>query len=474
MLRYLKKLESKDYSLANGMIPLGSCTMKLTAASEIMPITWKEFAKMHPFSPSQQTSGYRRLINDLERWLAHITGFAGTSLQPIAGSMGEYAGLMLIREYLKSKGESDQRNICLIPTSAHGTNPASAAMAGFRVVSVKCDPADGKIDIDDLRSLLQKHGKSVGCIMITYPSTFGIFDVAIREIAKLVHSHGAQVYLDGANMNAQVGLCRPGDLGADVCHLNLHKTFAIPHGGGGPPSAPICCAEHLKEFLPGHPVVGTGGKRAMSPVSGTPWAVPVILPIVWSYIKLMGAEGLKMASEYAILNANYMQKILSKRYNIVYTGTNGYVAHEFILDLRSFSKEIHIEAEDVAKRLMDYGFHAPTMSFPIGNTLMIEPTESESKAEMDRLCNALLQIREEISEVASGKVTAAKSVLKGSPHTSCDIASAKWDRAYSREKAVFPTRSQKFYKFWPQVNRVDNAYGDKNLFLKLPKWEDYN
>jgi glycine dehydrogenase len=370
---------------------------------------------------------------------------------------------MVIREYLKSKGEEKKKTVCLIPESAHGTNPASAVMAGFQVKTLKCHPADGHVDVDDVKMQLAKNKGRVGCVMITYPSTYGIFERQIRDVIDLVHKSGGLVYFDGANMNAQVGLARPGDLGADVCHLNMHKTFGIPHGGGGPPAAPICVAAHMKAFLPGHPVIKTGGTKAMGPVSGTPWACPSILPISWMYMKMLGGKGLTMASKMAILSANYVMKRLAGKYHIVFTGENGYCAHEFILDLREFKDKVGIEAEDVAKRLMDYGFHAPTMSFPVGNTLMIEPTESESLAEMDRICEALLKIREEIRAIEEGRMPRNNNPLKNSPHTMSDIASDKWDRPYSREEAVFPVPSLKQSKQWPTVNRIKNAYGDVNF-----------
>nr|ANM86803.1 glycine cleavage system P protein [Stygiella incarcerata] len=471
MERYLYRLVGKDYSLAQGMIPLGSCTMKLNSASELVPVTMPEVCSIHPFAPPEQTEGFLDVFRELSAWLAEVTGFAGTSLQPIGGSQGEYAGLMVIRSYLQSIGEG-KRDICLIPVSAHGTNPASAVMAGFRVMTVKCDKR-GNVDAKDLESLLKKHGKDVACVMITYPSTHGIFETEVENIVKMIHDAGGQVYLDGANMNAQVGLCRPGDIGADVCHLNLHKTFAIPHGGGGPPSAPICVAKHLVPFLPNHPLIHTGGDKSCGAISGGPFGSSAILPITWMYMRMMGAEGLTLASKMAILSANYIKARLSKYYEIVYTDKNGFVGHEFILDIRPF-KKYGIEAEDVAKRLMDYGFHAPTMSFPIANTLMIEPTESESIVELDRFVDAMISIRGEIAEVVDGKADQTDNVLKNSPHTSEDVTDAEWKHPYSREKAVFPLPSLRTNKYWPPINRVDNVYGDRNLFCSCPTWDAYH
>ncbi|HEY9420762.1 MAG TPA: aminomethyl-transferring glycine dehydrogenase [Thermoanaerobaculia bacterium] len=471
MLRYIKRLESRDLSLATSMIPLGSCTMKLNATAEMAPVTWPEFAFLHPFAPTEQTRGYQDLFESLESWLCEITGFAACSLQPNAGSQGEYAGLMVIHAYHQARGDSD-RDVCLIPVSAHGTNPASAVMAGFKVVVVACD-AGGNVDLADLRSKAETHRDKLAALMVTYPSTHGVFEEGIREICRIVHEHGGQVYLDGANMNAQVGLCRPGDYGADVCHLNLHKTFCIPHGGGGPGMGPICVAEHLSPFLPGHPVIHTGGKEAIGPVSAAPWGSASILPISWSYIALMGSFGLTRATEIAILNANYMAARLREHYPVLYAGQRGRVAHEFILDLRPFKTTAGIEAEDVAKRLMDYSFHAPTMSFPVPGTLMIEPTESESKAELDRFCDAMIRIREEIRAIEQGKMDRQNNALKNSPHTADDLTAADWDRPYSREEAIFPAPWVRERKFWPYVNRVDNVWGDRNLLCSCPPMDSY-
>ncbi|HEX2163639.1 MAG TPA: aminomethyl-transferring glycine dehydrogenase [Thermoanaerobaculia bacterium] len=471
MLRYLKRLEGRDLSLAQSMIPLGSCTMKLNATAEMMPISWPGFARLHPFAPADQTAGYRELFATLERWLAEITGFAATTLQPNAGSQGELTGLLLIRAWHRSRGEAG-RDVCLIPVSAHGTNPASAVMAGMRVVPVACDEA-GNIDVGDLERRAAEHADRLAALMVTYPSTHGVFEERIREICDVVHRHGGQVYLDGANMNAQVGLARPADYGADVCHLNLHKTFCIPHGGGGPGMGPVCCAEHLAPFLPGHPLVEVGGERAIGPVSAAPWGSASILPISWAYVAMMGRNGLTAASELAILNANYMARRLSAEYRVLYSGRNGRVAHEFILDLRPFKASAGVEAEDVAKRLMDYGFHAPTMSFPVAGTLMIEPTESESKAELDRFCEALLAIREEIRAIEEGRLDRADNPLKMAPHTAAEIASDAWSHPYPREQAAFPLPWVRGRKFWPAVGRVDNPWGDRNLICVCPPMEAY-
>jgi glycine cleavage system P protein (glycine dehydrogenase) len=470
MLRYLKRLEARDLSLVTSMIPLGSCTMKLNATTEMLPLSWPGFAALHPFAPPEQAEGYRTLFRTLERWLCEITGFAACSLQPNAGSQGEYSGLMVLRAWHKHRGEGE-RDVCLIPVSAHGTNPASAVMAGMKVVVVACD-AHGNVELGDLRAKAQAHRDRLAALMITYPSTHGVFEEEIVEICRIVHEHGGQVYMDGANMNAQVGLCRPGDFGADVCHLNLHKTFCIPHGGGGPGVGPICCAEHLAPFLPSHPVIPTGGGEAIGPVSSAPWGSASILTISWVYIALMGASGLRRASEVAILNANYMAARLSVHYPVLYTGKNGRVAHEFILDLRAF-KAAGIEAEDVAKRLMDFSFHAPTLSFPVPGTLMVEPTESESKAELDRLCDALIAIREEIRAVEEGRIDRHENPLKLSPHTAEDLASDAWNRPYGREQAVFPAPWVRERKFWPYVGRIDNVWGDRNLFCTCPPVESY-
>jgi glycine dehydrogenase len=471
MLRYINRLQSRDLSLTTSMISLGSCTMKLNATSEMVPVTWPEFGALHPFAPIEQTEGYQALFRTLEQWLCDITGFAACSLQPNAGSQGEFSGLMVIRGLHHANGEA-HRNVCLIPLSAHGTNPASAVLAGFKVVVIKCDD-HGNIDLDDLRAKAEKHKDELAALMVTYPSTHGVFEVGIRDVCQIVHDNGGRVYLDGANMNAQVGLCRPGDYGADVCHLNLHKTFCIPHGGGGPGMGPICCTEELAPYLPGHPVVdAVGGKDAIGPVSAAPWGSPSILPISWVYIALMGGEGLAQASRVAILNANYMASVLSEHYPLLFSGTNGRVAHEFILDLRPF-KKIGVEAEDVAKRLMDYGFHAPTMSFPVAGTLMIEPTESESKAELDRFCDAMMEIRREIQAIEDGKLDPKDNPLKNAPHTAEVVTATEWGHAYTREQAAFPNEHVRAYKFWPAVGRIDNAYGDRHLYCTCPPMEDY-
>jgi len=461
MLRYIRKLESRDLSLGQSMIPLGSCTMKLNATSEMLPVTWPEFANMHPFAPEDQTAGYQELFRTLEAWLAEITGFAAISLQPNAGSQGEYAGLLAIRAYHESRGDH-LREVCLIPTSAHGTNPASAICAGMSVVPVTCDD-NGNIDVADLRDKAEKHADTLAAIMVTYPSTHGVFEESIREICDLVHEFGGLVYLDGANMNAQVGLCRPADYGADVCHLNLHKTFCIPHGGGGPGMGPIGVTEQLAPFLPG---------RGIGPVSAAPYGSPSILPISWVYIALMGASGLTRATEVAILNANYMARRLEGHYNVLFRNENGRVAHEFIIDCRDFKRSAGVEIDDIAKRLMDYGFHAPTMSFPVPGTLMIEPTESESKGELDRFCDALISIRNEIREVENGEADRADNVLKNAPHTTQHIASDDWAHPYSREKAAFPAPWLRDSKFWPHVGRIDNPYGDRNLVCTCAGMDD--
>ena len=471
MLRYMRMLESRDLSLTTSMIPLGSCTMKLNGTTEMLPVTWPEFARLHPFAPAEQARGYKVLFEQLEAWLAEITGFAAVSLQPNAGSQGEYAGLLAIRAYHESRGEA-HRNVCLIPVSAHGTNPASAAVAGFTVVAVACD-AQGNIEVDDLKAKAQAHARDLGALMVTYPSTHGVFEESIREVCQVVHEHGGQVYMDGANMNAQVGLTRPGDMGADVCHLNLHKTFCIPHGGGGPGMGPIGVARHLAPFLPGHPVTGLGGEKSLGTVSAAPYGSPSILTISWVYIALMGPDGLKRASEVAILNANYMAKRLEGHYEILFTGRGGHVAHEFIVDARPFKRSADVEVEDIAKRLMDYGFHAPTMSFPVAGTLMIEPTESEAKGELDRYCDALIAIREEIRAVEEGRADRKDNVLKRAPHTARAVASDEWNRPYSREQAAFPAPWTRQHKFWPAVARIDNVYGDRNLFCSCPPVEAF-
>jgi glycine dehydrogenase len=471
MLRYVRALESKDLSLTTSMIPLGSCTMKLNATSEMIPVTWEEIGGLHPFAPADQTRGYQELFANLERALLEITGFHGVSLQPNAGSQGEYAGLLVIRAYHRSRGEA-HRNVCLIPVSAHGTNPASAVMAGMQVIVVACD-AHGNVDVEDLRAKAKQHAANLSCLMITYPSTHGVFEERIREICQIVHESGGQVYMDGANMNAQVGLCRPGDFGADVCHLNLHKTFCIPHGGGGPGMGPILCAKQLTPFLPGHPVVKLGGDQASGAVSAAPWGSASILPISWIYIALMGSAGLKRATEIAILNANYMEARLKGHYSIVYSNAKGRVAHEFIIDLRPFEHSAGVVSEDVAKRLMDYGFHSPTMSFPVVGTLMIEPTESEPRAELDRLCDALIAIRGEIRAIEEGRADRADNALKHAPHTAAVVMADGWNHKYSREEAAFPAPWVRERKFWPTVSRIDNGFGDKNLVCTCPPVEAY-
>ena len=471
MLRYLKRLENRDLSLTASMIPLGSCTMKLNAAAEMFPISYPGFSQLHPFVPAEQARGYLELFRRLEGQLAEITGFHAVSLQPNAGAQGEYAGLLVIRAYHHARGDRD-RDVCLIPVSAHGTNPASAAMAGFRVVPVACD-AQGNVDLGDLRSKLAQHGPKVAALMVTYPSTHGVFEEAIRDICAAVHGAGGQVYLDGANLNALVGLARPADFGADVCHINLHKTFCIPHGGGGPGMGPICVAEHLAPFLPGHPLANTGGERAIGPVAAAPWGSASILPISYAYISMMGAEGLRRASETAILNANYVAKRLAGHYATLYAGREGFVAHECILDLRPLKTSAAIEPDDVAKRLMDYGFHAPTMSWPVAGTLMVEPTESESREELDRFVEAMIAIREEIREIEEGRADRATNLLKMAPHTAEVVTADAWDRPYSRSRAAFPVASVRQHKFWPAVGRVDNSYGDRHLVCACPPVEAF-
>jgi glycine dehydrogenase len=471
MLRYIQKLESRDLSLTTSMIPLGSCTMKLNAAAEMLPISYPGFARLHPFVPTDQALGYRQLFDDLERWLAEITGFDKVSLQPNAGSQGEYAGLLVIRQYHESRGEPE-RDICLIPQSAHGTNPASATMAGLRVVVVKSD-ANGNVDVADLRKRAQEYRDRLAALMITYPSTHGIFEESVREICSIVHDNGGLVYMDGANMNAMVGLCRPGEIGADVCHLNLHKTFCIPHGGGGPGMGPIGVARPLSPFLPGHPVIRTGGEHPIGAISAAPWGSPSILPISWAYIRMMGAEGLTRASKVAILNANYVARRLEGQYPVLYTGKQGTVAHECIIDPRPLKQTAGIEATDIAKRLMDYGFHAPTVSFPVAGTLMIEPTESESLEEIDRFCDALIGIRNEIREIEQGLVPRDNNPLKNAPHTAEAVISDAWDRPYSREQAAFPAPWTREHKFWPSVGLVESAQGDRNLVCACPPLAAY-
>jgi glycine dehydrogenase len=470
MLRYIKKLENKDLSMVHSMISLGSCTMKLNATTEMIPVTWPEMGNIHPFAPADQTLGYQKMIGDLENWLKEITGFTGVSLQPNSGAQGEYAGLMVIRAYHQSRNEG-HRNISLIPASAHGTNPASAVMAGMEVVVVKSD-ADGKIDVADLKAKAEQHKNNLSCLMVTYPSTHGVFEEAITEICQTIHANGGLVYMDGANMNAQVGLTSPANIGADVCHLNLHKTFCIPHGGGGPGMGPICVNDKLKPFLPGHAVVKTGGDKAITAVSAAPWGSASILVISYAYIAMMGGEGLTNATKMAILNANYIKERLSQHYKILYTGTHGRCAHEMIVDCRDFKKS-GIEVEDLAKRLMDYGFHAPTVSFPVAGTLMIEPTESETQEELDRFCEALIEIRNEVREVEEGKAEKENNVLKNAPHTAEIVTADDWNKPYSRQKAAYPLHFVKAAKFWPSVSRIDNAYGDRNLVCSCLPMEEY-
>jgi len=471
MLRYIKSLEQKDISLATSMIPLGSCTMKLNATTEMIPVSWPEFSRLHPFAPLEQAEGYAEIFKELERALCEITGFPAVSLQPNSGAQGEYAGLMVIRAYNTDKGE-EHRNVVLIPSSAHGTNPASAAMAGMRVVVVECDK-EGNIDVEDLRNKASKHRDSLAAIMITYPSTHGVFEEQIREVCSIVHENGGQVYMDGANMNAQVGLTTPAIIGADVCHINLHKTFSIPHGGGGPGMGPICVREHLAPYLPGHPLVPVGGKKSISAVASAPWGSASILLMSYAYIKLLGTQGVTDATRYAILNANYIKSRLEKYYPVLYKGSKGRVAHEFILDLRQFKKKSDIEVEDVAKRLMDYGFHAPTISWPVAGTMMIEPTESEAKDELDRFCDALIAIYHEIQEIAYGTADAKDNVLKNAPHTAREATSDNWTHPYSRAKAIYPLPFVEINKFWPTVGRINNPYGDKNLVCTRPPVGSY-
>ena len=476
MLRYIRRLEAKDLSLCHSMISLGSCTMKLNATSEMFPISWPEFARMHPFAPAEQTRGYQQLFQQLERWLAEITGFAAVSLQPNAGSQGEYSGLLVIRAYHESRGEG-HRNVCLIPTSAHGTNPASAAMCGLQVVPVACD-TNGNIDVADLKAKAAQHAANLAALMVTYPSTHGVFETAIKDICATIHEHGGQVYMDGANMNAQVGLTSPAFIGADVCHLNLHKTFAIPHGGGGPGMGPIGVAKHLAAFLPGHTrgestnPKGQISKHAVGAVSAAPWGSASILVISWMYIRMLGPDGLTRATQTAILNANYIAKRLEQHFPTLYKGANGLVAHECILEFRPWKKH-GLEVEDVAKRLMDYGYHAPTMSFPVPGTLMIEPTESETKRELDRFCDALIAIHGEMSAVASGESDKTDNPLKHAPHTAAVVCATEWTHPYTRETAAFPDRYTRESKFWPAVGRVDNVYGDRNLVCSCVGMEAY-
>ena len=472
MLRYLRKLSDKDIALDRAMIPLGSCTMKLNATAEMLPITWPEFSSMHPFAPADQTQGYRAMIDDLESMLCASTGYDAISLQPNAGSQGEYAGLLAIRGYHESRGDSD-RDVCLIPSSAHGTNPASAQMCGMKVVVVKCDD-QGNVDVDDLQAKAEKHAANLAAIMVTYPSTHGVFEEKITEICAIVHDHGGQVYIDGANLNAMVGVCQPGKFGGDVSHLNLHKTFCIPHGGGGPGVGPVAVGEHLAEFLPSESAVESGdSKRRGAQVSAAPFGSASILPITWMYIRMMGRTGLKQATEVAILNANYVAKRLQDHYQILYTGAQGRIAHECILDVRDIKDNIGISVDDIAKRLIDFGFHAPTMSFPVAGTLMIEPTESESKAELDRFCDAMIAIKDEIDQVAGGQFELDDNPLVGAPHTAAVVSADSWSRNYSRSQAAYPLESLRENKYWPPVGRLDHVFGDRNLVCSCPSISDY-
>jgi glycine dehydrogenase len=471
MLRYIRSLEEKDLSLNMSMIPLGSCTMKLNATTEMLALSWPEVSKIHPFAPVEQAGGYRELFRELEAWLAEITGFDAISLQPNAGAQGEYTGLLVIRAYHKSRGEA-HRNVCLIPSSAHGTNPASAVMAGMQVVVVKCD-AYGNIDKDDLKAKAEQYGEKLAAFMVTYPSTHGVFEHNIKDLCRIVHENGGQVYMDGANLNAQLGYCRPGELGADVCHLNLHKTFSIPHGGGGPGMGPIGVARHLSPFLPSHPITPVGGEQAIGAVSAAPWGSASILTISWAYIAMMGSRGLTKATGIAILNANYLAERLKAFYPILYKGKNGFVAHEFILDFRPFKTTCNIDVTDVARRLMDYGFHAPTVSFPVPGTMMIEPTESENKEELDRFCEALISIRQEIEEIENGQAEKGNNVINNAPHTADMVCADEWLFPYSREKAAYPAPWTRRRKFWPAVAKIDNAYGDRNLVCTCAPVEAY-
>ena len=472
MLRYLKKLEDSDIALNRSMIALGSCTMKLNAVSEMIPVTWKEFSQPHPFSPVEQMDGYRELFTDLKNWLRSITGFSGVSLQPNAGAQGEFAGLMVIRKFHEKNGDKN-RNVCLIPSSAHGTNPASAQMVGMKVVVVKCDEY-GNVDFDDLKKKTEEHSKNLAALMVTYPSTHGVFEEKITEICELIHSNGGQVYMDGANLNALVGIAKPGNFGPDVCHINLHKTFCIPHGGGGPGMGPIACKKHLEIFLPKHSVIkDCGPATGIGAVSAAPWGSSSILSISWMYVKMMGSEGLKKASQVAILNANYIAHKLKDSFPILYKGKNGNVAHECIIDIRKIKTDTGITEEDIAKRLIDFGYHAPTMSWPVAGTMMIEPTESESLSEINRFCSTLLKIKQEIDKIQSGKYDKIDNPLKNAPHTHVELASNKWDHKYEREEAAYPSEFLKAVKYWPPVARVDNVYGDKNLFCTCPSMDEY-
>jgi len=472
MLRYLKKLEDADIALNKSMIALGSCTMKLNAVSEMIPVTWKEFSQPHPFSPVEQMDGYRELFTDLKNWLRSITGFSGVSLQPNAGAQGEFAGLMVIRKFHEKNGDKN-RNVCLIPSSAHGTNPASAQMVGMKVVVVKCDQ-HGNVDYEDLKNKAEEHSKNLAALMVTYPSTHGVFEEKITDICDLIHKHGGQVYMDGANLNALVGIAKPGNFGPDVCHINLHKTFCIPHGGGGPGMGPIACKKHLEIFLPKHSVIkDCGPATGMGAVSAAPWGSSSILSISWMYIKMMGSEGLRKASQVAILNANYIAHKLKDSFPILYKGKNGNVAHECIIDIRTIKSEIGITEEDIAKRLIDFGYHAPTMSWPVAGTMMIEPTESESLSEIDKFCSTLVKIKQEINKIQSGEYDKIDNPLKNAPHTHIELTANKWDHKYDREEAAYPSEFLRSAKYWPPVARVDNVYGDKNLFCTCPSMEEY-
>ena len=471
MMRYIKSLENRDLSLAYSMIPLGSCTMKLNAATELMPVSWPEFAHLHPFIPLDQAQGYQQIFKELEDTLCEVSGLAATSLQPNSGAQGEFTGLKVIRAYQSDHGQG-HRDVALIPSSAHGTNPASAVMAGLKVVVVSCDDK-GNIDVEDLRAKASAHKDALAALMVTYPSTHGVFEEGIREICEIVHQNGGQVYMDGANLNAQVGLTSPGVIGADVCHINLHKTFGIPHGGGGPGMGPICVAAHLTPYLPGHSIVKVGGKKAIHAVASAPWGSPSILLISYAYIKMLGAEGLAAATKYAILNANYLKARLERAYPVLYQGKNGHIGHEFILNTKQFKEQANIEVEDIAKRLMDYGFHAPTVSFPVPGTLMIEPTESEPKVELDRFADALIAIRKEIQEIVDGHADKVDNVLKNAPHTASETMSDAWKHPYSRAKAAFPLPYLRHRKFWPAVGRINSTYGDRNIVCSCPPIEAY-
>jgi glycine dehydrogenase len=470
-MRYIKSLENKDLSLTKSMIALGSCTMKLNAAAELEPVSWAEFGGLHPFVPKDQAQGFQEIITELENFLSEITGFAATSLQPNSGAQGEYAGIQVIRAYQKDMGQG-HRDVALIPASAHGTNPATAVMCGLKVVVVASD-AKGNIDFNDLVNKVEEHKDNLSCFMVTYPSTHGVFEGNIKDVCALIHANGGQVYMDGANLNAQVGLTGPGFIGADVNHINLHKTFAIPHGGGGPGMGPICVAKHLAPYLPGNPVVKTGGEKAIHAISSAPWGSASILLISYGYIKMLGAQGITDATKYAILNANYIKSRLEDHFPVLYVGENGRVAHELIIDFRHYKHTVGVEVEDVAKRLMDYGFHAPTVSFPVAGTLMIEPTESEDKAELDRFCDALLQIKEEIEKIQRKEIDATDNPLKNAPHTVEVITAENWNHPYSREEAAFPLPYVKEGKFWPSVGRVNNSHGDRNLICTCPAIEEY-